>query len=792
MLLLKPNLQAIIQAGAHDAAQLLPPHYSCRPDMVNLKPTDLVACGDGGRLAGTVNIGNVVPGSMSPGIWYYYPTITALAVVTFMLGISAMFFGAWIPFSTIFDAWQIDNGTMGSIWFALKMTALGWMLFNLVPAAGVAAQFYYWWLVLSEQEPSRDFWRLWCIAGAIIITLCVLIPGVGPLGCAVTSLLSIIGFRLYVGLVEKANEDILVDVTNDTRTSSIAKGLESQEEARRKQHLKSAEDKTRLIKIGTADGTLRRDGDLMTRDKGAAFCISVKDLREQNIRVVGRSRGGKTSSLLRPLVAQLVAATYNHETKRGEWGLVAYDGAKTFPFDLRKQLHYVLTPENSSLNPLNGVSVEVAADTMLKVCAVDKNEWTAKAEVTWRHCLWMVKTIADIRKPDGTKAFPNIHWSLRSASSWYKLKGLREEVMTEVFDHYSEHFSAPHLVESWVYWGQVVPKTHPEGWSSITGILDAWTDPMVSHSKLGSWVGEESDIDVVDFVCRQRGRIGPVAPDDVYGVGGRIAIMLIRAGIHAHISARPMLYPNGWEQAGENPVLEIIDEYHGIATPADGKFAATCLGNGMTMVLSYQTDSQLEKPTAMGRESADELLANCAGLFVFNTKFETIERACKDMGYRHRWFADDKNVQHAPLLQLAKAELSNGLRDKSRGRMANVAAGVVGMAARRRRMMSMSHHQNLQDMEASNPMRAAATLRGYTELTTTCKPEEAKAYLEVPFKVMAHVLVASAPNREFIDVVPDYLPETSAADEDSAVEEVEHKPPQLLKVPVRERVTQPV
>ncbi len=785
MQLLKPNLQAILEAASADAAMLLPPHYKCRPDLVNLDPTDLVARGDGGRLAGSVNVGDLVPGAISPGIWHYYPSLNILACVTFMLGVVAAYLGAWIPLSTIFDAWQAGSGVLGSVWFAIKMTAFGWMLWGAMPAAGVVVQAYYWWLVLAEQEPSRDMWRVFVLATSIIVALCILVPLVGPLGCACTSLLSIFAFRLYVGAVEKSRESILVDITNDTRTSSIAKGIEAQEEARRKQALESAGDTTHLIKIGNTDGTLRRDGDPLTRDKGGAFCMSLKDLRNQNVLVTGRSRCGKTSAVLRPMARQLRAATWNSQKGRSDWGMLMLDGKKTLPFDLAEVLDYVLTPENCKLNLLDGVSVEVAASIMLKVCVMprDKDGWAAQAESMWRHAMFMVSTLAGLRKPDGSKAYPDIHWSLHSAKSWYANREMREQVMTDAFDRFRDAFAPHHLFECWVYWGVTQPAIHAEGWSSVKGIVDSWIDGLVSHSALGNWITHETDHHILDFICREGGWVGVVAPEEVYGVGGKLASMLVDAGYRNRISSHSMLPGGDWVAAGENPTVLLVDEFSGLATSAHAGFAATCLGNGCTMILAIQNDEQLENPSVMGKESAEELRENCAGQFTFPSSFNTVSNRCKSAGYRNRWFPDDKNVQAAPLLQMAKAELANGRKDRARGRVALMTNGVIGAIATRKKQLTTTHHLNQADMEASNLQRASATLRGFTEHTTTVKPEEAMTFLSVPYKILAKTLVAGVENREFVDVIPDYkMVAPNARSATAANAAVAYQPPDFIEV----------
>lgn len=447
MALLKPNLAAIKAAAAAEAELLLPTYYPCREDISNGTPTDLVSRADGARLAGTVSVNDIIPGSTSPAIWAYYPTLTALASLTFIIGIAAAYLGAWVPLSSIADAWTAGSGVMGSIGYALKITVVGWMLWGALPAAGVAAQMYYWYLILSEQEPSRDFYRVWSIATAIIVLGCVALPFVGPLGCAFTSLLSIVGFRIYVASLEKSRDDILRDVTNDTRTATVLKGRQAQEEARKVQAANSLKDKTNLIPIGRTNSTLRKDGDLLTGDPGSMLCLTVKDLEESHILVKGMSGSGKTTRFIRPFVRWVASATWDRNRSKGTWGIAVFDGAKNLAEDLRDILDHVVTPDTYKINMLAGVPVEIASLTMLKMRASgpDDGGWQGKTEVLCRHALRMMEVINQLKDKHGNKAFPDIHYSWTCADDWVKNPELRKVVIAKLFDEYSDAFEAAYL-----------------------------------------------------------------------------------------------------------------------------------------------------------------------------------------------------------------------------------------------------------------------------------------------------------------------------------------------------------
>ena len=330
-MLMKLNLRAIKQEAAAEAELMLPKHYACREDLVCNTPTDLISRGDGTRSAGTVSVNDIFPGSLSPAIWAYYPTMTLLAVITFIVGVSAAYLGAWIPLSSIAEAWHQGSGVLGSLLYALKITAVGWLLWGMLPAIGVAVQMYYWFLVFCEQEPSRDFHRVWLLATTLIVVGCVAMPFVGPLGCAVTSLFSIIGFQLYVGLHEKSRDDVLREITADTRLATVLKGREVQEEARKVQAANSVKDTSNLMPIGITNETLRADGDAMTGDPDTWLCLTVEDLKDVHILLRGKSGAGKTNRFIKPFTKNVIAATWDRQNNRSTWALPSLTVPRTSP-----------------------------------------------------------------------------------------------------------------------------------------------------------------------------------------------------------------------------------------------------------------------------------------------------------------------------------------------------------------------------------------------------------------------------------------------------------------------------
>lgn len=793
-MLFKPNLSVIKAAAAADAEMLLPAAYPCAPDLVNNTPTDLVTRQDGSRVTGTVSVSDVIPGSASPAIWAYYPTLTALAVVTFIVGIAAAYLGAWIPLSSIAEVWRAGSGVMGSIWYALKLTAVGWMLWGLLPAAGVIAQMYYWYLVLSEQEPSRDLYRVWVMSTGIIVVLCVVVPFIGPIGCAVSSLVSIVLFRLYVGGLEKARDDILRDITHDTRTASILKGREAMEQARKEQASRSLSDKSNLIPIGRTNDALRKDGDLLTGDPGTLLCISLKDKENAHTAFKGQSGTGKTTRGLKPLVRWLRSASWDAQKGKRSWGVMVFDPAKNLAEELKDDLDIVVSPRTHRLNILRGLPVDIASMTImhLRSKGPDEGGWQGKTEATFRHSLRMVELCEQVVDSNGDRIFPEIHYSLSSAKRWASNPDLRKEVLTKLYIDHNHLLEPPHIRVTYDYWCVEWEHMHADGKGSILGILTQWVDALVAHPDMQAWCGHESDIDLLDFVCKQGGFAGINCPPTTFGVGGVIATTLIRAALQTRILQRTQ-YGGGeraaWQAAGENDVEIIIDEYGSGAMPGDVQFATAARSLGGHLCIAYQVDGMLDEQLG-GAGQVAALLSNIHFRVTFKVVEEdhslrSMSESCIQAGMRERWFPDDCNVAHAPLLELTRMEMASGLKDASRNRLINLAGSFAGVVARRKRMLQ-TDHRDQGDMDASNPLRAVATLRGKTRIAPTIEANELLMQMEKPGMALVSYPRAGVMRRGVCYMLHESEWKTGAGAGKAARARVDHQSSQTLEMPSRQ------
>lgn len=779
-MLFHPDIANIKAAAAAEAELLLPPAYPCRDDLANATPTDLVTRADGTRVGGTVSVGDILPGSASPGIWTYYPALTAFAVLTFVAGVVAAYLGAWVPLSAFVDAWGAGGSGMSAFWFAVRASAREWMLWSLAPSIGFVAQMYYWYLVLSEQESSRDFYRVWLLTTVAIVIIAAVIPFFGPLGLAFSSLVAIVAFRLYVGAMEKGRDDIIRDITNDVRAASLMKGRDAQERARKIQAANSLRDKSRLVPLGITNATLRRSGDLLTGDAGSALCVSIADLENTHILCLGQSGCGKTRRFISPFLRWVFAATYDQARGRASWGALVIDGVKNLPRELEDALDVVVSPRTHKLNLIAGLTPERVSAIVLGVYSKgsDDGGWRSKAEVLLRHALTAVRVLSELRDAAGKPAFPEIHYSLASADQWVKLKELRTRSLAIVFSDHGGAFAEPHLQQTYNYWVHEWVEMAEETRSSVLGVYVPWLSALLSREDMQNWCGHESDFDILDLVCARGGRVGIDCPEVVYDIGGRIANALIDASVRNRIMQRVNIGGGSraaWQAAGENDVLVCVDEAASILNAEFLRWLTASRSLGGHALLALQTSAQIDE--ALGKELADTLRANCHLRVTFRSDRDTLESACEAAGRRERWFPDDHNVAHAPLLELAKAQAAAGLGDASRNRLLHIAGSMTGVVARRRRLLQTSHRDN-GDMDASNPLRAQGTMSGVVRPTTTIEPDELAVELEVPGMALVSYPRAGVMRRGVCYIAADYeLTSGPGSTRDSrARRAIEHKP----------------
>ncbi len=762
----KQELDKIHRSGAAMAELLFPPQYDSAEDLKNYSPTNFVFGSDGKRLAGRILSSDLTKGAPSPGVFaYFIPLLLSASLCVFAALVSIFYFAA-VPFVDIFHNGALEisksgilEGILGSLWGVTSY----FMLMNAilsVPMLGVALFAYLW---ISEQETSEDVTRVFVYA-TLAALLLVIMPGtgillaflatsygafkmfsgksagllvvllspfLGALLCLVVGLAGIFGVRIYMWALDKARHEAIRNTVHDTKGDSMIKDIQAMEETRKAQAALSLDDKSPFIPVGKSLGVLRRDGDVLTPDPEATIGLTFEDL-STHMMVTGSSGRGKTVFVLRPLVRSWINANYG--------GVLVMDPGKSeLPYDLEDVLDKVLTPENSYINLIDGLRPEPAANTFFAVLKGDGAIWDSSAEKDIRQALFVL---------DYASRFPHLKavapYCINSIYSFCLRKDFREAVLKSLPPPEEEYMKM-----AFDYWLVQVPSIPEETRGSTEFTVRDWMASFVLHSKMSKWIGEESDLNISEYVSKG-GCLGFEANEAKYGAGGKMAMALIRAAFYDRMNSRGS---NWKKKEGERPILLAVDECAAGITTTDMDFVRVARSYGCTMLFAVQDYESIKFKIAPQTSSPDDAMKSFVNQFsssiTLKTSMDTLRFDCERAGRRLRWSQSKESGESAQLMQSVLAEQSSGFDGQNRGYIGEVAKSITGVFSSTKKALSMSVQS---DNAEQNMMNREATMKGSYDIKCTIEPEEAMIYLERPFTALVNLNRAKAPRREIVDL----------------------------------------
>jgi len=763
----KRELEEIHRSGAAMGELLFPVEYDCAEDLKNYTPTNLVFGRDGKRLAGRILSSDLTKGAPSPGVFAYFTPLLLSASLCVFASLVCIFYFSVVPFIDLFHngALEVEKsglmmGLLGSLWgvtsYFMAMNAI-----LSIPMLGVALFAYLW---VSEQELSEDVTRamVYLVAAALAVVILpgtgiilaflatsygafkmfsgksagilivLLSPFLGALLCLAVGIAGIIGVRIFMWAMDKARHEAIRRASNETKADSMIKDIQAMEETRKAQAALSLDDKSPFIEIGKSLGVLRRDGDVLTPDPEAILGLTFEDL-STHMMVTGASGRGKTVFALRPLTRSWINAKYG--------GVLVMDpGKNELPFDLEDVLDRVVTPENTCINIIEGLPPEVAASTFFSSLKTKEGGiWDSSAEKDVRQALFVLHY---------GNTFPHIKavapYCIQSLYNFCLRADYREALLRSIPPPTEDH-----MKQAFTHWIERVPDMAVETRSGVEFNVFDWLGHFVLHSKLGKWIGEESEINIREFVAKG-GAIGVAAPENKYGVGGTVAANLIRSSFYDYMSFRG----TGWkEMEGQRPVLLVVDECAAGITTKDFDFARVARSQGCTMLFAVQDYESLKfkiaEQTASAEDATKSFINQFSSGITLKTSMDTLRIDCERAGKRLRWTADNSDGGSALLMQSVLAEQSSGFDGQNRGHIGEVLTSITGVFSRSKKSLSMSVQS---DNAEQNMLNREATMKGKYEIKCTIEPEEAMVYLERPFTALVFVNRAKAPRREIVDL----------------------------------------
>lgn len=766
MHLTKEEIRDIHEEAIKEVEALRPPQYPCAPDLVNRTPTDFMRGQSGKRVAGKVISSDLTTGSPSPAIWGYFPMLVFLSLITLLGAGTVIGYFAIVPFHDLATQYAVKLASLSAFDAVLSLTwdiSKYFVMLNAalaLPVLGVLSVIY---LILSEQEDSDGFARLyWTIS--LIIVIATIMPGTGVIlaGLAMTygafkmfsgksaaiavialspflgaflaigvGLIGLFGTRIFFAAIDRARLDSIRDASADTKADSIRRDLDAMEETRKKQAAMSLKDDSPFFPLGRSLGVLRRDGDPLTPDPEAVLGVTLADL-STHMMVSGRSGSGKTAFALKP-IARLWA-------RNDCGGILALDPGKSeLPEELADVLDMVITPENTRINILSGVPPEVAAGAFFETLKTESGGiWDSSAEQDIRQALFVLDYAAGFDYVASVATY-----SVRSVYKFCLDKEYRESIMDALPPPTSEH-----LKLAYDYWVKLVPSTPAETRGSTEFTVRSWLASFVLHSKIDRWVGSESDINIAEAVATGK-RIGVVASPAKYGLGGTLAINLIRQSLYNHLSERGT---NWKQQEGQKAVLMIVDECAAALTTRDLDFVRIARSFGCTMLFAVQDYESLTfkfaETTSAPQEATKSFLNQFSSSIAFRSTRETIEMECARLGQRVRWMPDKNASETSRLMSSVLAEQGSGFNESS-GHIWSVIQSVTGVATKVKRSLSMNPQTN---NDRENEQRKEITMKGSYEVKNTIDVDEVSPYLEAPQVAIVNLNRAKAPRREICDL----------------------------------------
>lgn len=331
----------------------------------------------------------------------------------------------------------------------------------------------------------------------------------------------------------------LIEQEGTTKFSGIERALNGQIE-------RSIHDKSAFIVLGTTTALFaeRRDP-YSPAEADMPFGLSITDL-STGILVLGDTGGGKTAGVIRPVVWQW------QSEKAG--GLLVLDGKGQLPNELARLPGFtVVSPENSSYNPIQNLRPDEVADSLFKLFSSDKgnagdvsgDEWEKFA----RELLRSAAKVLDLMNALEPNEWP---WTLGAI---YKLAfepGSRERAKALI----EEGSSCFHLLPGPIARAYSAFMTRHmqkaiETRSSIELNLETWLSTLINDEQLGAWADTVEGVEIED--CLHGAMLGLALPDTQTGIA---ISALAKRRFYKAINARG----DEWRAKGQQPVLLVIDE----------------------------------------------------------------------------------------------------------------------------------------------------------------------------------------------------------------------------------------
>lgn len=521
---------------------------------------------------------------------------------------------------------------------------LGIATFAVYPIAAILAVAVVVWLATWRRGAAGRFVKvaltMYALALACIV---VLPPSVTPVFFALLGCWPALSYsRRY-----ELNHALRL---NDQGTATAAAGntgalVNAHKKARAAQVEAAIKDTSPFIRYGTAQGKFTALHDNLAPDPGLPFGQTLNDIKQTNLVIVGEIGSGKSSGVVRRVLADAI---------RHGIGLVVMCGKGALQAEGEGVPGYTLIKPGMALALIEGLSPSDVAVTLAglhgdvssrdggsgeagkffvttgqslvnHICVLLEQARIAQkvreAETGqpryWQWSLWHVMELgallqADPEAKEGEKKIDEVE---RLLTDYQREAHARTELALAAIDYFR------------VSWATLDIKTRSNVWATV----QSWVSGLMQNEKLLPWTRLETGYDVT-AVC-QGEKLGIAVPAIEFGEAGRLVQMLVKKRIQVEIGRRK---GSTWKQDPANThVLFVIDEAHTLLSRDDVEFASMSREWGGHFCIAFQAYESLEE--RMGDVKTRALMAQFLSAIVFHSTEKSYQWLAGRLGEIEAW-----------------------------------------------------------------------------------------------------------------------------------------------------------
>lgn len=222
--------------------------------------------------------------------------------------------------------------------------------------------------------------------------------------------------------------------------------------------------------------------------------------------------------------------------------------------------------------------------------------------------------------------------------------------------------------------------------ASLDFTTESWLGSMMSNERVANAVCSNEGHNIPDLVCRGE-RVGIVLGEDD-GVGGRVAIAIIKAAVLNRLKARG----DKWRQTeGEREVLLMVDECAPIINQTDADIAAQGRSLGAHLVYACQNYSQVVNvmPGVM-EHGGNAFLSVFGSICTLMAEDETYKYVSSRMPFAWRLHRDNTSIEVVALDKGVEKIRTDGVQDRRQGAIGDRLSSITTMIAEARKAFSFS------------------------------------------------------------------------------------------------------